>query len=148
MAKIITSIELTEEEDRKLRVEAAKQGLSKRGLAAQIIIEWLNVNYSKNLRDIVRDINIEIMDVIEDKEEGEILIDDVLNFIDGCMELVKINIVENSVDTELKKKETIIKNLTDNIETINEFCKLHGITPIPDRPLDDLAFELVNEYRT
>lgn len=147
MKKVITGIELTQGEDNKLRVEAAKANLSKRVFAAKIVIDWLEENYTKTLRDIIRDINKTVITTVTDEKEREILSNAVLNFVDGCMDLVKADILTKSLKTQTGNKETIIKDLEKNIQIINNFCTLSSITPIPDESLRELAYLVVNEYK-
>ncbi len=144
---VIVGIELSESEDNALRVEAAKAGLSKRKFARQIVVEWLDENHVKNVREIFNDILHGIVsNTQEGSDERNELLDSLLAVSDGCGELVKLTIKAESTGVSQDKTEVISK-IGFNRNKINDFCKIHGITPLPLKPVDVLAFELVDEYR-
>lgn len=147
MEKLITvGVELTEDIDRDLRIEAAKRGLSKRKLAAQIIVEWLEQNHVKSLREILDDIMVGIAANTADNEEKDRLFNTLSAFIDGCTKLVSLTIMESS--TGIKQDMEVVRgNIRTNLEVINKFCKEHGISCLPEREIEDLAFDIVEEFK-
>lgn len=144
---IIVGVEIDEGEDNALRVEAAKAGLSKRKFARKIVVDWLEENHVKNMRDIYNDI---LHGIIARTSEGSVerngLLDSLLAISDGCGELVKLIIKSESTGVVHDKTEVIAK-IDFNRTKINEYCKAHNITPFPDKAVDILAFELIDGYR-
>jgi len=144
---VIVGIELSESEDNALRVEAAKAGLSKRKFARQIVVNWLEDNHIKNVREVYNDILHGIISRTEEgSDERNELLDSLLAVSDGCGELVKLIIKAESTGIKHDKSE-IISKIDFNRNRINDFCGLHSITPLPYKPIEILAFELVDEYR-
>ncbi len=145
--QVIVGIELSENEDNALRVEAAKAGLSKRKFARQIVVDWLKENHTKNVRELYNDILHGIISGTEEgSDERHVLLDSLLAVSDGCGELVKLTIKSESTGIEHDTSD-IISKIDFNRNRINDFCGLHSITPLPYKPVEILAFELVDEYR-
>lgn len=143
---VIVGVELTEQQDRNLRVEAAKLGLSKRKLAAQIIVAWLEEHHVKTLREILNEIIEGIASKAANTQEKNKLLDTVSSFIDNCTELVSLTVKEDSTGIK-QDKNAVRKKIKINLDEINEFCFKHNITLIPVHEIDNLAFDIMEEFK-
>ena len=146
---VIVGIELNEVEDNALRIEAARAGLSKRKFARKIVTDWLEENHVKNLREIYDNILDGIIaNTTENSAERNELLDTVLSFSDSCAELVKLTIrTESGKINHNAEIEDISAKIENKQQVLNAFCATAKIMPFPNKPILDLAFEFVNEYR-
>lgn len=148
---VIVGVELTENEDNALRIEAAKTGLSKRKFARKVICDWLNENHVVSLRKIFHDVMLGVATrTREGTDERKELLWALLALSDGCGELVKLIIKKESAEEDIDLDVDIDKcavKIEEYRSKLNDFCVKAKITPFPERPVDAFAFELINEYR-
>lgn len=136
--KITIPIELIEADDYFIKIEAAKQNLSKRKLAQKIVEEWIIDRKGGNrMKEKFTEIAHKSAQLPAD-ESGkyeqaiDALIEDGTNIFTGMTD----------------KKDLLLQRMAQNIEIIDNFCKKQGIEPLPTRNPEELAGMIVTSYFT
>lgn len=145
---ISTAVLLTPDEDRVLRVEAAKAGTSKTKLAQKIIRDWAyNQKTPLTIRQRINVISKEI--AVNGHEEREHLFDTLDRIVTGSCDYIEVQVKLSGVtegnDLERKRQEVISK-LNADIEIINNFCSKIGIILLTNSSAIEFAEDFVQGY--
>lgn len=144
MKNISTAFSLSPHKDRILRIEAAKQGLSKTKFAQTIIEEWVDNATGALIRQRFENIASAISIFDGDKDCLYDTLERIITACCDCMELgVKMNYAPSQ---ELKEKyAAVMDSLASDIKIINDFCDVRGLPGFIE-PAEEFAEELIKEY--
>ena len=142
MKNITTAFSLTPEQDRTLRIEAAKRGLSKTKFSQTIIEEWINGVAS------IRQRYDNILAAISTLNEGKDYYFDTLDrIVTSCCDCMEFE-VKSHFDSSQEMKErylAVIDSLASDVKIINDFCETKELMGFGE-PTEELARKLVKEF--